>query len=387
MNNFKYQTLCYKHKGQGITLESDLSKLKNKIQCQKCLAEQNQNIDSLDYQFRQQQPNQIKTQTFTISYDKKPFSYVLQAKQTKKQDENCYAIEFNNDMTLLIVGCNNRIKIYQFNQENLKEVQALQGHKNNVTTLSFMSKSNDIISGSDDQQIILWQYVKEFLWNITQKIIGHSGQINCVIRNNNDDLIISCSWDKTIRFWIKQSEWECQQIISEHTGSVFQLSLNLTQNKLISCGIDQFILIMELQSQDKKWIVMKKIWTSFYGNRLCFLNDKVFAFQPDNKEITQIYEINNTKKQYDKKNEIVLQGNYDGSMLFPQKFIKEKSLLVNKYYTFVNLMRLDEDGKLLSKFIIEFNTYGIFGTISPDGEYLITWNYKTKEIEVRKYND
>ncbi|CAD8193716.1 unnamed protein product [Paramecium pentaurelia] len=144
---------------------------------------------------------------------------------------------------------------------------------------------------------------------------------------------------------------------------------------------------MELQSQDKKWIVMKKIWTSFQGNRLCFLNDKVFAFQPDNKKITQIYEINNTKKQYDKKNEIVLQGNDDGSMLFPQKFIKEQSLLVNKYYTFANLMRLDEDGKLLSKLTIEFNTYGIFGTISPDGEYLITWNYKTKEIEVRKYND
>ncbi|CAD8193718.1 unnamed protein product [Paramecium pentaurelia] len=132
MNNFKYQTLCYKHKGQGITLESDLSKLKNKIQCQECLAEQNQNKDSLNYQFRQQQPNKIKTQTFTISYDKKPFSYVLQAKQTKKQDENSYAIEFNNDMTLLIVGCNYRIKIFQLNQENLKEVQALEGHKNNV---------------------------------------------------------------------------------------------------------------------------------------------------------------------------------------------------------------------------------------------------------------
>jgi len=50
-------------------------------------------------------------------------------------------------------------------------------------------------------------------------------------------------------------------------------------------------------------------------------------------------------------------------------------------------MRLDEDAKLLSTFRIQFNTYGIFGTISPDGEYLITWNYKTKEIEVRKYND
>ncbi|CAK59326.1 unnamed protein product (macronuclear) [Paramecium tetraurelia] len=65
----------------------------------------------------------------------------------------------------------------------------------------------------------------------------------------------------------------------------------------------------------------------------------------------------------------------------------EKSLLVNKYYTFVNLMRLDNDGKLLGKFTIEFSTYGIFGTISHNGDYLVTWNYKTKEIEVRKYND
>lgn len=53
----------------------------------------------------------------------------------------------------------------------------------------------------------------------------------------------------------------------------------------------------------------------------------------------------------------------------------------------MNLLKLDKDGKLLSKFTIEFNTYGIFGTISPNGEYLVTWNYKTKEIEVRKYHN
>ncbi|CAK59327.1 unnamed protein product (macronuclear) [Paramecium tetraurelia] len=308
MNNFKDQTLCNKHKREGYNLGSRQSQLQNQVQCQICQEEKFQTKNIPNYQILQQQSKQIKTQGTRINQDKKPFSYILEPKFSKRQEENCYAIEINEDMTFMIVGCNNRIKIYQFNQGNLKEIQVLEGHTDNVTTLSFMNTSNDIISGSDDKQIIIWQHVKEQIWNISQRIIGHSGQINCVIRNNNDDLIVSCSWDKTIKFWVKQNQWECWQTISEHTGSVFQLSFNQNQNRLISCGIDQFILVMELQSQDNKWIVIKKIWTSLQGNRLCFLSDKLFAFQPDNKEITQIYEINNSKKQYEKKNEMTIQG-------------------------------------------------------------------------------
>ncbi|CAD8128500.1 unnamed protein product [Paramecium sonneborni] len=370
MNNFKQQGIKQK------IAQNDLDANISSFQFQGLFA----NVQKYKFQ------NQEK-QLSMINQEKKLFQYSLIAKSTKKQEENCYAIEINQDMTLIIFGCNNKIKVNSFDSGNFKEIQTLEGHTDNVTTLNFLNELNNIISGSDDKQIIIWQQNQQQLWGILQILEGHSGQINCVLINYSHNLIISCSWDKTIKFWIKQNNWKCYQTISEHTSAVFQLSLNDAQNKLISCGIDQFILVMEYSNNDQQWIIIKKIWTSLQGNRLCFLNDNIFAFQPDNKEIIQIYEINNTKKLYEKKNEIAVQGSYDGSVLFPQKFIKEKSILVNKYYKFINLIKLDHNGQLLQKFTIEFSTYGIFGTMSSNGEYLITWNYKTKEIELRKLND
>ncbi|CAD8202642.1 unnamed protein product [Paramecium octaurelia] len=52
--------------------------------------------------------------------------------------------------------------------------------------------------------------------------------------NNNEDLIISRSDDKTIKFQVKTNLWICSQTILDHTKSVCRLSLNDEQNKVIS---------------------------------------------------------------------------------------------------------------------------------------------------------
>ncbi|CAD8209465.1 unnamed protein product [Paramecium pentaurelia] len=36
---------------------------------------------------------------------------------------------------------------------------------------------------------------------------------------------------------------------------------------------------------------------------------------------------------------------------------------------------------------IEFGTQFIYGYMTDDGQYLITWDYKSKEIQIRKYEE
>ncbi|CAD8119142.1 unnamed protein product [Paramecium sonneborni] len=315
----------------------------------------------------------------------KPFTFELIKQNTSKQNQWYYAITFNKDCSIVAAGCEENIKVYQHKEGKLNQIQVLSEHTKGVITLNFMRNTNDFISGSDDSLIIIWQANGNNEWNCQQKLNGHSNYIYCLQVSNNDDLIISGSGDKTIKFWIKQSQWLCQQTITDHTDSVYSLSLNDQQNKVISCSQDHQILVIEYSLLDKKWSVIQKIKIDQFGYRLCFINDSQFTFQPRCREKMYIYEIESNTKQYRKTKEITVKcGSNDDYLLFPQQYLKSKCLLVNKNGTNVNLMRKKENGDFIIEQSIEFDNQLIFGQLSQDGEYIITWDYVSKEIQIRK---
>ncbi|CAD8091671.1 unnamed protein product [Paramecium primaurelia] len=184
-----------------------------------------------------------------------------------------------------------------------------------------MNKSNHFISGSD-KSIIIWSMNQSNQWIFQQKLNGHNNEISCLVLNNNEDLIISGSYDHTIEFWNKQYQWLCQQTIKDHNNMVCGLSLNQQLNKVISCGQDEQILIIEQSQQDSKWIIIQKIKVEQHGYRICFINDNLFTFQPYGIEQMHVYEMNNTNKQYLKTKGILVKGGIDDYFVFPQQLIK-----------------------------------------------------------------
>ncbi|CAD8082842.1 unnamed protein product [Paramecium primaurelia] len=208
------------------------------------------------------------------------------------------------------------------------------------------------------------------------------------------DLLIEIEWtykfylfnDKTIKFWQKQNEWLCSQTITDHTQYVGGLSFNEQQNKLISCGIDTFILVIEQSQLNKQWMVIQKIILEQCGLRLCFIDDNTLTFQPLYKEQMQVFEMNSTNKQYTKTKDILVKGGSD-LWLFPKQYIKQKCILINKNASNVNLIRKKQNGDFIVEQSIEFGTRGIFGCLTDDGQYLITWDDKSKEYQIRKYEE
>ncbi|CAD8177433.1 unnamed protein product [Paramecium octaurelia] len=315
------------------------------------------------------------------------FKYHLIQNYSIKQNECCRAIAFNKDNSIVLATCEKKIKVFEFKQEKLRQTQILNEHQDNVTTLNFMKKSTQFISASHDRQIIIWSMNSDNQWITQQKLSGHSDWIRCLVLNNNEDHIISGSRDNTVKFWVKQNEWICSQTITDHTKSVCGLSLNEQQNQVISCGWDKLILIIEQSSQDQKWNVIQKISVDVFGRRLCFINDNVFTFQPNCKEFMDVYEMRNNNKQYAKTKHIPVKSGIDGcNYYFPQQYIKLKCLIVNKNSQNVNLIRKNQNGDFITHQSIDFGSYDLQGQMSEDGEYLMTWDEKSKEIQIRKYH-
>ncbi|CAD8077884.1 unnamed protein product [Paramecium sonneborni] len=380
-----YEELLFKHLKQSIQqiifIIDQIQKNIKKVHIEKEICNQQLQISE-----RKSLISLELKQIGNFKSDSNQFTFELMIKNSIKQVDVCYAVAFNKDQSLVLAGCGKDIKVFQNLQGNLNQIQMLREHRNDVNTLNFMKDNNNILSGSSDNTIIIWQEIGHNQWLFQQKLNGHSNSILSLLLNNNEDLILSASVDKTIKFWVKQNQWLCQQTITEHTDSVYSLSLNEQQNKLISCSKDSQILVIEQSKLDKQWIVIQKIKVDQYGYRLCIINDNQFTFQPRCKEQMHLFELDNNNKQYRKTKEFTVRcGSYNCDILFPFQYLKSKCLLANKNGKNVNLMRRIENGNFIIQQSIEFGSEVIYGQLSENGEYLITWDFQTKEIQVRKY--
>ncbi|CAD8129556.1 unnamed protein product [Paramecium sonneborni] len=222
-----------------LTNSNNQSNKLNKLQSK----QEKKNKDSKRLEPLIQEQNQ---QVSILKSNLKPFTFDLIEQNTIKQYQLCIAIAFNKDSSIVVTGCNEKIKVYQNILGKLNQLQVLNENSDYVWTLNFMKDTNNFVSGSDDQLIIIWQGNGKNQWNCQQILNGHLDSILCLLLNNNDDLIISGSSDNTIKFWMKQNQWLCQQIITEHTERVFSLSLNDQQNKVISQINHRFITQISL---------------------------------------------------------------------------------------------------------------------------------------------
>ncbi|CAD8157741.1 unnamed protein product [Paramecium pentaurelia] len=315
-----------------------------------------------------------------------------------QQKEQCNSLTFNQDASILLAGCNNQIKVFFFKREELKLINKLCSHKSNLITLNYMKNSQNFVSGSRDDTIIIWSINLISKSLILNKLyINSQGEkgVLCLIINKNEDLIISGYQDSTIKFWKKvfnTQQWMCCQIIRDHFWEVFALSLNEDQNKIISCGYDKFILIISQQTieTEQKWIVIQKIELNNFGCRLCFINNYLFTFQPYQSSELLIYEFNKSQQQF---NETPKRLHVEGrgqacASLFPQKFIYQQNLLISKNgykVNFLKLVKIDDNIDFILDSSLDFGDNCIYGNVSENGEYFVTWDEQSKEIQIRKF--
>ncbi|CAD8212429.1 unnamed protein product [Paramecium pentaurelia] len=302
------------------------------------------------------------------------------------QIQNCYAISFNFDQTIMISGCQNDIAIWQFNDGKIQHIIDLQGHSNQVISLKFSANKNEFVSGSTDKSIRYWELINN-IWVCKQVLLGHKRQIDCLLMSNKNNQILSCSCDKTIRIWTKnqQSQWFQVQNLTNHSAYVRCISLNKSQNLLVSCGEDKLILIWEL-NKSKVWNLIQSIKNDDFGYRICFIDDLKIAWQPRSQNITFFYEYDKNTNQFElDQHHIVLQQSSEGYQnFFPSIYNEEKQVLINKHGQFVYIMKMNLSHNLEISQIIDIGHYCNYGSLTNNGQFLVIWDEKSKCLQVRQ---
>ena len=77
------------------------------------------------------------------------------------------------------------------------------GHTNDVLSVSFSADNRQIVSGSRDRTIKLWNTLGDCKFTITEK--GHTEWVSCVrfSPNPQNPVIVSCGWDKLVKVCTK----------------------------------------------------------------------------------------------------------------------------------------------------------------------------------------
>ncbi|CAD8060853.1 unnamed protein product [Paramecium primaurelia] len=321
----------------------------------------------------------------------KQFKYELLPQRIYLQQKMCWAIAINHNNKFLVTGAESNINVFQFNNGEIKKIQIIQKHQSWITTLNFCNQMSLIISGSSCVKI--WS--QNLLSNPKCLFVlsEHSSMIQCIVyRYYNPSIIISGSRDSTIKFWYqKELQWICQQTIKEHSNSVAALSLNQEGNVLISCGDDHQILIIKY-IDNQKWKIIQKIQGQ--GVRLSFITKETFAFQSWQSNKLLLYKFEQQTGLYLKTKELQIKGSQQFcTFLFPCVYIPSKLIFLSKNGYNLNIIRFNTsnfDGHLEQAIEFDYpnNWLGnIFGTMSEDGEYLITWDSKSKQLQIRQYKE
>jgi WD40 repeat protein len=107
------------------------------------------------------------------------------------------AVAFNSDLSLVAVGGNRQIWVWDSKNKALKH--SLKGHGDAITSLAFSSDGRLLASGSKDKTIALWDLRNG--QRIGKPLKGHDGAVKAIVFNPRRRQLASNSSDNTVRLW------------------------------------------------------------------------------------------------------------------------------------------------------------------------------------------
>ncbi|PVF92434.1 hypothetical protein CPB86DRAFT_841613, partial [Serendipita vermifera] len=124
--------------------------------------------------------------------------------------------------------------------------QVWQGHSNLVCSVAFSPDGRQVISGSHDNTIRLWD--AETGQTIGEPFQGHTNQVWSVAFSPDGQQIVSGSSDKTIRLWDAKTGQPIGKPLQGHTDRVWSVAFSPNGQKIVSGSLDQTIRIWDAKT-------------------------------------------------------------------------------------------------------------------------------------------
>nr|CAD7405985.1 unnamed protein product [Timema cristinae] len=154
------------------------------------------------------------------------------------------------DEKTLIVGCwNNSIILY--NLEFGRIVDSIRAHEDAVSCLCWTNSTQMLVSGSWDCSIRIWQgmaegkRIKPATALVAQ--LDHDAHITCLDITRDGELLVSGTQEGDLFLWYMESHL-LKQKMQGHSGSVYAASFSPDGKKLVSCGEDGSFKVVDLST-------------------------------------------------------------------------------------------------------------------------------------------
>jgi len=111
------------------------------------------------------------------------------------------------------------------------------GHTKDVLSVAFSADNRQIVSGSRDKTIKLWNTLGECKYTIEEN--GHTEWVSCVqfSPNTQNPIIVSCGWDKMVKVW-NLTNCKLKANLEGHTGYLNTVTVSPDGSLCASGGRD-----------------------------------------------------------------------------------------------------------------------------------------------------
>ncbi len=77
----------------------------------------------------------------------------------------------------------------------------------------------------------------------------HSQDVKMVKWHPSEEILVSCSYDDTIKVWMERDDWECVATLLGHTSTVWAVDFDATGSKLVSVGDDKSLRVWQREGE------------------------------------------------------------------------------------------------------------------------------------------
>ncbi len=139
-------------------------------------------------------------------------------------------------------GEDKKVNLWTLNKPTC--IMSLTGHTSAVSTITFSSSEDKIVSGSSSGALKVWDLeVSKQICNL----IGHKSTVTCLEYHNYADYIASGSVDSQIRLWDLRRKG-CIFTYKGHTNSVNSLRFSPDSKWIASASEDNLVKIWDLKA-------------------------------------------------------------------------------------------------------------------------------------------
>ncbi|EGJ34237.1 MULTISPECIES: caspase family protein [Moorena] len=152
-------------------------------------------------------------------------------------------IAFSPDGKQILSGSDDG-KVRLWNTETGQLIHTLEGHTDDVTDIAFSPDGKQILSGSDDRTVRLWDTETGQLIHTLE---GHTNDINAIAFSRDGKQILSGSFDKTVRLW----DTETGQLIHTlegHTYLVTDIAFSPDGKQILSGSRDKTVRLWDTET-------------------------------------------------------------------------------------------------------------------------------------------